>query len=299
MTRDETISERVDVPSKHIEVLGSDMHYLEAGEGTPILFLHGIPTSSYLWRNIIPTLSSLGRCIAPDLIGFGKSAKPDINYSVFDHIKYIEAFIQALNLKHLVIVMHGWGSVIGFDYAMRHEKNCVGLVFYEAFLRSHDSDDLSLPFQEQLSTWRDQINDYDLVLNGVMFVDATLPQTIMRQLSTQEMSEYRAPFVAQGSGKPIMQYLKELPNGERRSKVDALIAEYSKKLTHSNLPKLMLYSVPGFITTIATAMWAKENLPNLELVDIGEELHLAQEVYPTLIGDTISVWLQSVEQMNV
>ncbi len=204
MTRDETISERVNVPSKHIEVLGSDMHYLEAGEGTPILFLHGIPTSSYLWRNIIPTLSSLGRCIAPDLIGFGKSAKPDINYSVFDHIKYIEAFIQALNLKHLVIVMHGWGSVIGFDYAMRHEKNCVGLVFYEAFLRSHNGDDLSLPYQEQLAAWRDQDNDYELGMNGAVFVDATLPQTIMRQLSTQEMSEYRAPFEVPGSGKPII-----------------------------------------------------------------------------------------------
>src|SRR5579862_9022049 len=129
----EGISEQISLPSKFIEVYGSKIQYVDVGEGRPILFLHGIPTSSYLWRNIIPHLSSLGRCIAPDLIGFGLSAKPDIEYTIFDHIKYIEKFISLLNLKQVILIMHGWGSVIGFDYAMRHENNCKGLVFYEAF----------------------------------------------------------------------------------------------------------------------------------------------------------------------
>src|SRR3990167_11073136 len=114
MATNERISEQMNLPSKFIEVNGSKMHYIEAGEGHPILFLHGIPTSSYLWRNIIPHLSTLGRCIAPDLIGFGKSDKPEINYSLSDHIKYIEGFIEKLGLKQLTLIMHGWGSVIGF-----------------------------------------------------------------------------------------------------------------------------------------------------------------------------------------
>jgi haloalkane dehalogenase len=129
-------------------------------------------------------------------------------------------------------------------------------------------------------------------------VDHILPQSVMRVLTNRELEAYRQPFMEKGSGKPILQYIKELPNGQGKSNVEKIIADYSKKLTKSKLPKLMLYSVPGFITTIATAMWAKENLPNLEIVDIGEELHLAQESYPQLIGETISVWLQGVEQMH-
>src|SRR3990167_11121560 len=105
---------------KFVSIKGSNMHYVDSGSGSPILFLHGIPTSSYLWRHIIPALSSQARCIAPDLIGMGQSDKPDIDYRVFDHIAYLEEFIDALELKNITLVLHGWGSVIGFDYARRH-----------------------------------------------------------------------------------------------------------------------------------------------------------------------------------
>ncbi|HTM63688.1 MAG TPA: haloalkane dehalogenase [Gammaproteobacteria bacterium] len=296
MKANERISDQVNFPSQFAEVNGSKIHYIETGEGNPILFLHGIPTSSYLWRNIIPHVASLGRCIAPDLVGFGKSDKPDIQYSLADHIKYIEGFIEKLDLQHITLVMHGWGSVIGFDYAMRHENNCSGLVFYEAFLRSTNGGDLSLPYQEQLVNLQSADNAFDLAVNGASFVDHILPQAVMRTLSSNELDVYRKPFTAKGSGRPILQYLKELPDGKNKSDIEKIIANYSKKLTKSKLPKLMLYSVPGFITTIATAMWAKEHLPNLEIVEIGEELHLAQETYPQLMGETISVWLQGVEQ---
>lgn len=290
----ERISEKL--TSKYADVYGSKMHFIEAGEGDAIVFLHGIPTSSYLWRNVIPHLSTLGRCIAPDLIGFGQSDKPDIEYTVFDHIKYIQKFIEILDLKNITLVMHGWGSVIGFDYTIRHENNCKGLVFYEAFLRSYNGNDISLPFQEQLTELQEMENISDLTMPASVFVDKIIPQNIMRQLSDDEMTHYRQPFLTEGAGKPIVQYLKELPKGDGESKVDKLIANYSAKLTKSMLPKLLLYSVPGFITTIATVMWAKEHLPNLEIADIGEELHLAQESNPSLIGETISVWLQGVEQ---
>jgi haloalkane dehalogenase len=175
--------------SAFIEVLGSKMHYIEAGEGDPILFLHGIPTSSYVWRNILPHLASLGRCIAPDLIGFGQSDKPDIQYTVADHITYIEALIETLNLKKITLVMHGWGSVIGFDYAMRHEKNCRGLVFYEAFVRPLNDEELSLPYQEQLVSLQDQLVLADIASNGILFIDKMITQHAMRQLTEEEMTE--------------------------------------------------------------------------------------------------------------
>lgn len=293
-----TVKVSADFPykSQYVDIYGSKMHYIEQGSGDPILLLHGMPTSSYVWRNVIPHLATLGRCIAPDLIGMGKSEKPDIQYSIFDHIKYVEKFIETLNLKRVTLIMHGWGSLIGFDYAMRHENNCKGLVFYEAYLRPFNGADMSLPLQEQLHTIDQQENIYDLIMNGTYYIDKVMPQEIMRPLTQEEMNHYREPFLKKGSAKPLHQYLKELPRGDRNTKVDQLIATYSEKLTHSKLPKLMLYSVPGYITTIATAMWAKEHLPRLEMVDVGEELHYAQESNPILMGEAISIWLQGIEQ---
>lgn len=282
--------------SKFVDVYGAKIHYYEAGRGDPIIFLHGIPASSYIWRNIIPHLSNLGRCIALDFVGFGKSDKPDIDYTIDSHRRYFAEFIESLNLKKLTLVMHGWGSVIGLDYAMQHENNCKGLVFYEAFLRELNKDDVSLPYEEQLLSLQDQENVFDLVTSGTIFIDKLLPQYVMRTLSEEEMQHYREPFTQEGAQKAVAQYIKELPSVNGRAKIDKLIAAYSKKLTKSILPKLMLYSVPGFITTIADVIWAKENLPNLEIVEVGEEFHFAQESYPDLIGDTISVWFQGIEQ---
>lgn len=282
--------------SHFVDINGAKLHYIKEGEGDPILFLHGVPASSYVWRNVIPHLATLGCCIAPDLMGFGKSDKPDIEYNITDHIRYMDKFIESLKLNKLILVMHGWGSIIGFHYAMRHPEKCKGLVFYEAYLRPPTNDDISLPYQEQILSWQEQDTMNDMIMNGVNFVDKVLPQSVMRQLSETELNYYRNPFEKKGSGKPIFQYLSELPKATNKNTVSHIIAEYSKKLTQSSLPKLMLYSIPGFITTMATLMWAKNNLPHLEMVEIGEELHYAQESNPALMGETISVWLQGVER---
>jgi len=285
--------------SHYVNVLGSQMHYIKEGEGDPILFLHEIPASSYVWRNIIPHLATLGSCIAPDLIGFGKSGKPDnIKYSITDHIHYIDQLIDTLHLKNILLVMHGWGSIIGFDYAMKNPDKCKGLVFYESYLRPMTHEDLSLPYQEQILSWQVENNVTDLIINGTHFIDKVLPQSIMRSLTATELNYYRDPFKMEGSSKPLIQYLNELPNGSNENIANKIITEYSEKLTHSDLPKLMLYSVPGFITTISTIMWAKQNLPNLEMVEVGEELHYAQESNPILMGETISIWLQGIERMK-
>ncbi|HLB57385.1 MAG TPA: haloalkane dehalogenase [Gammaproteobacteria bacterium] len=293
---DNTISADFPYESHYVDIKGSRVHYIEEGDGDPILFLHGIPTSSYIWRNIIPHLSTLGRCIAPDLIGFGKSDKPAIAYTILDHIQYIEKFIETLNLKNITLVMHGWGSIIGFDYAMRHEENCKALIFYEAYLRSLNKDDISLPYEEQLLLLQEEENT--AALDGIHFIDTILSQGMMRPLSNEEISHYQEPFFAKGAEKPLHQYLQEIPRVNTQTAVDKIIADYSKKLTDSQLPKLMLYSVPGFITTMATAMWAKENLPRLEINDVGEDLHYAQESHPVLMGKTISIWLQGIEQTS-
>lgn len=284
--------------SKYVDVYNSKIHYIEHGTGNPILLLHDLPASSYVWRNIIPYLATLGRCIAPDLIGLGKSDKPNIQYTVFDHIKYIDKFIETLQLKNLTIIMHGWGSVIGFDYAMRNEKNCNGLVFYESYLRPFNGDDISLPFQEQLNTLRQQEQSYEFLANGIKFVDQVLAQEMIRTLNDDEMKYYQSPFLKEGSAKPLQQFLQDIPINNKNDEVIDLISNYSKKLTQSNLPKLMLYSIPGFVTTIATVVWAKEHLPRLEIVEVGEELHYAQESNPFLMGEAISIWLQGIEQQT-
>ncbi len=287
--------------SHFAEVLDSKIHYLEQGTGDPILLLHGMPSPSYVWRNIIPFLSPLGRCIAPDLIGMGQSGRPELAYTLEDHIRYLDAFIEKMKLKNLMLVMHGWGSLIGFDYAMRHESNCRGLVFYESFLRPLEGEDLSLAFQEQLHELDTQVDKKDLMATARFFIDKILQQCMVHQMSPDELKHYHEPLANQkeaekGIAKVLMQYREELPRGDGKSKVDRLIANYSKKLTQSRLPKLLLYSIPGFVTPISAVIWAKENLPHLEIGDLGEELHFAQESRPQLMGELMSAWMQAVEQ---
>src|SRR5713226_6390445 len=134
MATKQDISADVPYQSNYIEVHGSKLHYIDEGSGDPILFLHGNPTSSYLWRNIIPYLTPLGRCIALDLIGMGKSDKPDIEYQFFDHVKYVDGFIEKIGLRNITLVIHDWGSALGFHYAMRHESNVRGIAFMEAIV---------------------------------------------------------------------------------------------------------------------------------------------------------------------
>ncbi len=141
----EAISAAFPFESKYVDVLGSKLHYIDEGSGDPILFLHGNPTSSYLWRNIIPHVTSKGRCIAPDLIGFGKSDKPDIEYRFFDHVKYIAGFIDALDLQNTTLVIHDWGSALGLHYAVRNESNIKGIAMMEAILMSVPSWDAFPP----------------------------------------------------------------------------------------------------------------------------------------------------------
>jgi len=278
--------------SHYIDIENTKIHYIDEGKGDPILFLHDMPASSYVWRNVIPHVKPLGRCIAPDFVGMGKSGKPAIAYTIDDHIYYIEQFIQKLNLQNVTLVTHGWGSIVGFDYAMRSSKNCKGFIFYEAYVHPLTLEDISLPYQEQLT----MIGD---IADGASFVEKIITQGSMRHLNNQEIAHYKEPFLQKGSEKPLKQHVKELPRGRNNTRADEIIASYSKKLTQSSLPKLMLYTIPGFITTMDSIVWAKKHLPQLEAIEVGEDLHYGQESNPVVMGETISVWLQGIENTRI
>ncbi len=284
--------------SRYVEVLGSRIHYMEAGIGDPIVFIHGMPTSSYLWRNVMPHVADLGRCIAIDLIGMGKSDKPNIKYSVFDHCAYFKAFVTALALKNVTLVLHGWGSVIGFTYAMRYPANVRALAFLEAHIRPVTRwDMLSLPMQELASLQKLPDGGYSQIMQHNYFVNTLLSKGVVRELTAQELAYYQAPFVSPGSCKPLWQYFQEVPLGETYSPVIGLIARYSQQLTQSLLPKLMLYVMPGFTTTIDTLSWARDNLPQLRLAYVGDDLHYAQESNPMWIGNEIANWYAELGAM--
>jgi haloalkane dehalogenase len=286
-----------DFPYKphYVEVLDSHMHYLDRGEGDPVVFVHGIPTWSYLWRNVIPFLTDDARCIAVDLIGMGRSEKPDIEYTVFDHIRYFEAFVEALDLSNITLVMHGWGSVIGLAYAMAHPDKIKSLAFLESHIRPIDDwQSVSLPVQELSSVLSSDDGGYDVIMHSNYYVNKVMPSGILRRLNDREMQYYQEPFQAVGSTKPIWQYLQDLPLGDPSNPVVKLITDYSNQLQQSKVPKLMMYAVPGFVTTMDTVAWAKDNLPNLSLVDVGEALHYAQESEPDVIGHALKDWYASL-----
>lgn len=296
MSERDGISEDFPFESKFVDVLDSTMHYIDQGNGDPMLFLHGVPTSSYMWRNIVPKLSEHARCIAPDLIGYGKSGKPDIDYSIFDHIKYLEAFIEKLDLKNITLVLHGWGSIPGFHYAMNHPDNVKGIVFYESHVRATlNWDMLSLPVQQLASLFTSEEASYQAVMNDNFFINEALPSGVLRDLTAEEMRHYSEPFLTPESRKPLLRYVHELPVGNGPDDVVELIRDYSAKLKASPLPKLMFYAVPGFITTIDTVQWAQNNLSNLEVVDLGEAMHFAQETCPKLFSNELIEWYQSIE----
>lgn len=281
--------------SKVIEIHGSKIHYIDEGSGDPILFLHGNPTSSYLWRNIVPHLTSLARCIAPDLIGMGKSDKPDIEYRFFDHLKYMEGFIERIGLKNITFVGHDWGSAIGFHYAMNHQSNVKGLAFMEAILAPLESWEMfPKEFVETFKAFRTPEVGWDMIVNKNMFVEQILPGAIVRKLSEKEMDRYREPYQELASRKPVWQWPNELPiEGEPRDVVEAIVA-YNQKLQQSGLPKLLFYATPGALIPGPMVEWCKANLKNLRTVDIGRGIHFLQEDNPHLIGSEIANWYKSL-----
>lgn len=280
--------------SKFIEIYGSKIHYIEEGEGEPILFLHGNPTSSYLWRNIIPYLKPYGRCIAPDLIGMGKSDKPELDYTFFDHYKYLEEFIKKMKLKKITLVIHDWGSGLGFHYAMSNEGNIKGIAVMEALVKPFNWKDIKILHRIMFKLFRTPFIGWKILTLFNFFVKILLPQMIVRKLSKIEKKYYLAPYKTLKSRKPVRVWPKEVPFNGKPKKTYEMMSNYSKKLQQSELPKILFYAKPGAIINSSYVEWCRENLKNLTTVDIGSGLHYVQEDNPHKIGEELMHWYQNL-----
>lgn len=284
--------------SKYMDVLDSKMHYVEQGKGDPILLLHGNPTSSYLWRNIIPYLSPHSRVIAVDLIGMGKSGKPDIAYRFVDHARYLEAFIKQMNLKNITLVVHDWGSGLGFYYAMRHEDNIKGIAFMEAIIRTATWDDFGIIDEFIFKRFRDPVKGPEWIIEDNFFIEKGIPAFTGRSLSDKEMDVYRSPFLEKKSRKPILVWPNEIPIDGEPADMYQIITEYFMKLQASQVPKLLLWADPGAIIKEDDVETLQKQLPNLETRYIGKGIHYIQEDQPHNIGTALAEWIRKISKRD-
>lgn len=283
-----------ELASHQTPVLDSTMAYTSAGtDGPTIIFLHGNPTSSYIWRNIIPHVAMQARCIAPDLIGYGRSGKPDIDYSFADQVRYLDAFIAALGLTNIILVAQDWGTALAFHYAARHPHNVIGLAFME-FIRPfatwdqfHQRPEARALFQ----AFRTPGKGEQLILHDNVFIERVLPNSVLRKLSDEEMDAYRAPFPTPQSRKPILKLPNELPiEGQPPAVHDALTAAHAA-LAASRYPKLLFSVTPGALVSPADAQAFAAKLHDCELVELGAGAHYLQEDHADAIGRGIADWM--------
>lgn len=291
------ISAEFPFESKFLDVKGSKIHYIEEGEGYPILFIHGNPTSSYLWRNIIPYLSTKGRCIAPDLIGMGKSDKPNIKYGFTDSYNYLNAFIEKMGLKNVTLVLHDWGSGLGFHYANQHRDNIKGIIFMESVVGGLKWESIEPSVRASFKLMRTPGLGWLLVNAGNLFIKKMLPNLIKRKLTQQEQTAYASPYKTIGSRTPLRRWPEDVPIGDTTSEVGKAIEAYRTWLQETNIPKLYFYVTPGVANKAETVEWIKGNFPNLESIFLGEGLHFIQEDYPHEIGKASADWYDRIHQL--
>jgi haloalkane dehalogenase len=275
---------------KRVEVLGSQMAYVEAGEGPVVLFQHGNPTSSYLWRNVIPHVAPHARCIAPDLIGMGASDKPDIAYRIEDQARYFEAFIEALDLKDFVLVLHDWGSALGLDWARRHEDRVRGLALMEFVYPIPTWLDIPPGAREAFRAFRSDPGR-KLLIDENRFIEQVLPGGVVRGLTDEEMQTYRKPFLDPTSREPVYRFPNELPIAGAPVDVWAMAESYCAWLIETETPKLLFYADPGAFISPVRAAKLQAQWKNCTSVPLGAGRHYVQEDHADLIGSQIAEWL--------
>lgn len=278
---------------RRAEVHGRSMAYVEAGDGDPIVLLHGNPTSSYLWRNVIPHLEPLGRCIAPDLVGMGASEKIEPSdagaYRFVEHRRYLDALLEQLGVeRHVTFVLHDWGSALGFDWANRHREAVAGLAYMEALVRPltwEEWPEASRPIFEAMRSPAGE----EICLEKNVFVERILPASVMRDLADEEMEAYRAPFREPGEARrPTLTWPRELPIDGEPADVHEIVEDYARWLAESDVPKLYVRAEPGFLTGVSDPFcqgWSNQT----EVTVRG--IHFIQEDAPDEIGGAIADWI--------
>ena len=279
---------------RYVDVLGSKMAYVDAGKGDPILFLHGQPTSSYLWRNIMPHLEDQGRVIAPDLIGFGKSDQPTLDYRFGDHYRYFEAFVKTLDLRNITLVVHDWGSGLGLHYARLNPDNVKAIVTMESIIAplipAESYDLMPADLANFFRTVRAPVSGRKLLIEDNYFVEKALPGFIVRPLTEKEHDVYRAPFPTEKSRIQVNQWPNEMPIGREPQATHDIVTAYNAWLEQTDTPWLFLYATPGALNPPEAAEYWAERAQNIETVYIGAGLHYVQEDQPYAIGRAISDW---------
>ncbi len=281
----------VEHPKKTVQVTvggnAKTMAYVEMGAGDPIVFLHGNPTSSYLWRNIMPHLKDLGRCIAPDLIGMGDSEKldnpgPD-SYRFVEHREYLDAALEKLGItKNVVLVIHDWGSALGFDWANRHRDAMKGIVYMEAIVKPMTWEEWPDAATDIFKGFRSPAGD-EMVLQNNVFVEAVLPGSVLRGLTDEEMTVYRRPFANAGEDRrPTLTWPRQIPLAGEPADVVGIVEAYGKWLSSTDLPKLFINAEPGAILTGAARDFARAWPNQTEITVPGN--HFVQEDSPHEIG---------------
>lgn len=285
------ISAEFPFESRYIAVHGSKMHYIDVGRGDPVLFLHGNPTSSYLWRNVIPHLSGQARCIAVDLIGMGKSDHPDIPYRYDDHYRYLCGFIDALGIgSNLTLVIHDWGSALGFRWAHEHEQDVKAIAFMEAMIRGLSLDDMPGNLRIAMRMMRAPGTGWAMISVGNIFMRKLLPDLTYAEISADALAYYRSAFPTVTSRKAVLQWPREVPLDGAPADNTAVVEAYRQWLTDTNVPKLLFYGNAGVAIKEAEVQWCEENLSNLKVVDLGDAIHFVQETHPDTIGAELSQW---------
>lgn len=281
--------------SRYVEVEGSRMHYVESGVGEPVVFLHGNPTWSYLWRNVLPEVAPGARCIAPDLIGMGLSDKPEIRYGFFDQSRYLDGFLDALGLERYTLVIHDWGAILGFYHAMRHESRVRGIAFMEGMLRPYRRwSDFPEALRSTFQAFRTPNVGYEQLVVQNVFVEQLLPASMVKTPTPAEMDCYRGPFAEPLSRRVIWRFAQDLPVEGEPADVTEATREYARWLERTRVPKLLLWAKPGAITTEADVAWCRDHLKTLQTVSLGDGIHFHQEDHPQEIGRAVARWHQEI-----
>ena len=294
---EKNMSDKLRLKKKYIKINGKNMAYVEVGSGDPIVFQHGNPTSSYLWRNIIPILKDHGRCIAVDLIGMGDSEKLNNSnsdsYRYIEHRDYLFKAWKALGInKNVTLVIHDWGSALGFDWAYQHPDSILGIAYMEAIVRPLTWDEWPELARNIFKGFRSSSGE-ELILEKNMFIEGVLPNSIIRNLSEEEMAVYRKPFINPGEDRrPILSWPREIPIDGNPENVVEIVSRYAKWLENSDVPKLFINADPGSILVGKQREYCQTWKNQIEVTVKGR--HFLQEDSPNEIGESIRKWHRSL-----
>jgi haloalkane dehalogenase len=284
---------KLEYPKRFIDVDGKKIAYVEIGEGSPIVFQHGNPTSSYLWRNIMPHLADQGRCIAIDLIGMGDSDKLDDSgpdrYTFAEHSKYFDEALAALGVSEdVTLVIHDWGSALGFDWANRHRDRVKCIAYMEGIVKPMTWDDWPDAATEIFQGFRSDAGE-EMILEKNTFVERVLPGSVLREMSEEEMTVYRKPFLEEGeSRRPTLTWPRQIPLDGSPADVVEIVQSYADWLSQTEIPKLFINADPGAILIGAQREFCRSWPNQIEVTIPGN--HFLQEDSPHEIGEAIAEW---------